>query len=81
MISNANLQLIKDRPEFKELLKFLAEELQKLDTISDLDDKFSQDVVTIVWARKEAYKTLKAILEPLLDIPEPQVINRNEFDV
>ena len=70
MISQENLQTIKERPEFLELLKYLAEETLKLNTIADLDNKFGQQLIDTVMARSEAYKTLKRILEPLIDIPD-----------
>lgn len=82
MISNENLQNIKERPEFKELLKYLAEETQKLNTISDLEGTVWNELGDRVKARQEAYKTLKRILEPLIDLPELTPKNKaDSYDV
>ena len=81
MISNENLQNLKERPEFKELLKYLSEETLKLNTIADLEGMFGAELLETVHARQEAYKTLKRILEPLIDIPELAKNKRDEYAV
>ena len=70
MISQENLQTIKARPEFQELLKYLKEELEKINTFADLEVMPIAELTPIVLARLEAFKVLKRILEPLVDIPD-----------
>ncbi|MEK6879165.1 MAG: hypothetical protein AABY22_06125 [Nanoarchaeota archaeon] len=70
MISQENLQTIKARPEFQELLKYLKEELEKINTFADLEVMPIAELTPIVLARLEAFKVLKRILEPLIDIPD-----------
>jgi len=81
MISNDALQQIKERPEFQELLKYLSEETLKLNNISDLGGTPWSELGDRVKARQEAYKMLKRILEPLVDIPELNKNRNNEYDV
>jgi len=70
MISSEAIKNIRERKEFAELLKYLAEEAVKLNTISDLDEIPWNEITGIVKARLEAYKTLQRILEPLIDLPD-----------
>ena len=81
MISNENLKNLKERPEFKELLKYLSEEILKLNNISDLAGTPWVELGDRVKARQEAYKTLKRILEPLMDIPDVVKNKRDEYAV
>lgn len=81
-ISNETIQIIKETPQYKELLKFLAEEALKLNTIADLKDKSITEIAEEVKARATAYDILKNILEPLIDLPKfDDKFDPNEFNV
>jgi len=81
MISNETLQNLKERPEFQELLKYLSEETLKLNNISDLGGTPWSELGDRVKARQEAYKMLKRILEPLIDIPDIVKNRHDEYAV
>ena len=70
MLSIETLKVIKERPEFQELLKYLAEEAVKLNSLSEMAELPHIEIVQEVLARKRAYETLKGILGPIVDIPE-----------
>ena len=70
MISNETIKIIKNRPEFSELLKHLAEEVVKLNSLSEMKELPFDELASEVLARMRAYETLKGILEPLVDIPD-----------
>ncbi len=60
------IQQLQERPEFKELLGFLASEASKLNTLEGLDKLTPDDRAVEATARLRAYETLSGILAPLV---------------
>ena len=81
MIDFQAIKKILETNEGRALLKYLSEETLKLNTIADLEGMFGAELLETVHARQEAYKTLKRILEPLMDIPDVAKNKRDEYAV
>jgi len=60
-------KLTEEVPEFRELLAFLATEVQKLDTLVDFNGKDDRVIAIETIGKHYARETLLKILEPLLN--------------
>lgn len=78
-------KLMKNK-EMNDFVAFLSGEVNKLNTIVDIDEKMlspiTQDIVVEIRARKLAFDKLIEILNPLLNgRVEEKEINKNEYQV
>lgn len=82
MLSDETVKKLKDSAETRELLAFIREEYDKMDSVSDVGPTPSlpQVIAVEVRARQEAMKKLKAILDPFMDMgPDRPKFDPKEF--
>lgn len=80
-MKNETIKKLKESPDMREFMIFVAEQASSLDNLSDIDITSPIDMSVEVRARQLAHKKLVDILRPLLDTQEKGSSLKDEYIV
>ena len=79
-MENKDIQFLSKSREFQNFLEFLAEKAQELNSLSDLPDGSPEEVALEAKARQRAFKKLREIVLPFVDVREQRpVVSNKEY--
>lgn len=76
-MENTDIQQLSKSREFQNFLEFLAEKANELNNLSDLPDGNPEEVALEAKARQRAFKKLREIVLPFVDVKERAPVVKN----